>query len=160
MTTQEKKILIDIKEKYCYIAEDFEEEMKMAKDISKIQKEYIASDGHKIIFGTERFTAPECLFNPSIMGKELPPLHEALYEAIYQSDIHYRKELFNNIILSGGNTLFQGLKERLFINLKKLVPKTTNIRVIAPKKRMIITWIGGSLLGALPSFMNLAIKKQ
>ncbi len=159
ITPKERKILIEIKEGYCYISQDFEEEMKLTEDILKIQKEHITPDGNKIIIGTERFTAPECLFNPSIMGKELPPLHEALYEAIYQSDIHYRKELFNNIVLSGGNTLFQGLKERLSRDLKKLVPDTTNIRVIAPKKRKIITWVGGSLVGALPSFEELAIRR-
>ncbi len=160
ITAKEKKILIEIKENECYIAKDFEDEINLAKDISKIQKEHIAPDGNKIIFGTERFTAPECLFNPSIMGKELPPLHEVLYEAINQSDIHYRKELFNNIILSGGNTLFPGLKERLSIELKKIIPETTNVRVIAPEDRTITTWFGGSLLGALPSFKELTIKRQ
>lgn len=160
MTAKEKRILIEIKENNCYIATDFEDEINLAKDISKIQKEHIAPDGNKIIFGTERFTAPECLFNPSIMGKELPSLHEALYEAINQSDIHYRKELFNNIILSGGNTLLPGLKERLSIELKKIIPETTDVRVIIPEDRAITTWFGGSLLGALPSFKDLAIKKQ
>ena len=160
ITEQEKRVLIDIKENECYIAADFEEEITIAKDISKIQKEHLMPDGNKIIVGIERFTAPECIFNPSIMGKELPPLHEALYEAIIQSDIHYRKELFNNIILSGGNTLFSGFKERISMELRKLIPESSNIKIIAPEDRMITTWYGGSLLAALPSFKNLTIKKQ
>jgi actin len=160
ITSKEKKTLKEIKEKYCYITPDFQEEVKIAKEISKIQKEHLTPDGNKIIIATERFTATESIFTPSIMGKELPPLHEALYEAIIQSDIDYHKELFNNIILSGGNTLFPGLKERITKELKKIVPETIIVKVIAPEDRMITTWFGGSLLGDLPSFKELTIKKQ
>jgi actin-related protein len=159
-TEQEKRVLVDIKENYCYIAEEFEEEISRVKDQAKIQKEHLAPDGNKIVIGIERFTAPECIFNPSIMGKEIPTLHEALYNAINESDIHYRKELFNNIIISGGNTLFPGLKERLSKELKKIIPETINIKIIAPEERILTTWYGGSLLGALPSFMDLTIKKK
>jgi actin-related protein len=160
ITEQEKRVLVDIKENYCYIAEDFEGEITRAKNNNKIQKEHLAPDGNKISISIERFTAPEAIFNPSIMGKELPTLHEALYKAINESDIHYRKDLFNNIILSGGNTLFPGLKERLSRELKKIIPETVNIRIIAPEDRILTTWYGGSLLGALPSFTDLATKKQ
>jgi actin-related protein len=160
ITSKEKRILKEIKEKYCYITPDFQKEVKLVNDISKIQKEHLAPDGEKIIITTERFTVTECLFTPSIMGKELPPLHEALYEAIIQSDVDYHKELFNNIILSGGNTLFPGMKERLTKELKKMVPESINVKIIAPEDRMITTWFGGSLIGNLPSFNELTNKRQ
>ncbi len=41
----------------------------------------------------------------SYLGRKFEPFDELIYNVIHQYDLSIRKELFNNIILSGGSTL-------------------------------------------------------
>lgn len=57
--------------------------------------------------GPARFRAPEVLFRPDLIGEEYEGLHEVLLYAIQKSDMDLRKVLYQNIVLSGGSTLFK-----------------------------------------------------
>jgi len=57
--------------------------------------------------GPARFRAPEVLFRPDLLGEECEGLHEVLLFAIQKSDMDLRKILFQNIVLSGGSTLYR-----------------------------------------------------
>jgi len=68
--------------------------------------------------GYERFLAPEMFFHPEfIHDKWKKPLEEVVDESIQQCPIDYRLKLYNNIVLSGGSTLFTGFDKRLQKNL-------------------------------------------
>jgi centractin len=58
--------------------------------------------------GTERFLAPEILFNPELVGLEYPGVHQVIVDSISRTDLDLRKALFSNIVLSGGSTLCTG----------------------------------------------------
>jgi len=47
-------------------------------------------------------------------------------------DLDVRKDLYSNIILSGGSTMFPGTTERVSKDLQTLIPSTTKINVIGP----------------------------
>lgn len=47
-------------------------------------------------------------------------------------DIDVRRDLYNNIVMSGGTTLFPGLPERLSKEMTELAPSSMKIKVIAP----------------------------
>lgn len=58
-------------------------------------------------------------------------------------DVDIRKDLYANVVLSGGTTMFPGIGERMTKELTALAPSTMKIKVIAPPERKYSVWIGG-----------------
>lgn len=154
-TSAEMEIVRDIKEKLSYVAPDFDEEIeKYNKNPSEYVSEFELPDGSKIPIFTEKFKAPELLFRPDLKGYESPGVHETLYNSIMACDIDLRKELYKNIVMSGGSTMINGLPERISSEVKALAPESIEVNVIAPAERKYAVWIGGSILASLSSFQK------
>jgi hypothetical protein len=102
--------------------------------------------------GAERFRAPEILFDPEIIGLEYPGIHQIVVDAINRTDLDLRKNLFGNIVLSGGSTLTKGFGDRLLHEVQRLAVKDMRIKIFAPPERKYSTWIGGSILAGLSTF--------
>ena len=58
------------------------------------------------------------------------------------------------IVLAGGNTMFDGFAERLRTEIETHVPGKLlkGLEVVAPPERKYSTWIGGSILASLSTF--------
>ena len=159
-SSAEREIVRDIKERLCYVALDPEKELKLAEKVSGMEKTYTLPDGETLTIGAERFMAPELLFNPGAIGSEENPLDELIYRSIQNCDVDLRRDLYANIVLSGGSTMFPGLKERLHKELTELVPETMEVKIIAPPERRYSLWIGGSILSSLKTFAKLWVTRK
>lgn len=159
-TTAEREIVRDMKEKLCYVAEDYEEELKKAAAGSELEETYTLPDGNLCTFSVQRFKTPEYLFNPTLNGKEFPGVHKLTFKSIMDCDLDVRKDLYGNIILSGGTTMFPGFGERLVKEMKALAPSTMKVKVIATPDRKYMVWKGGSTLSTLSTFGSMWITKS
>lgn len=141
-----------IKERYCNVAMD-------PATHSNAPVDYQLPDGRTVSLGAEQSMCPEALFNPSVMGASIPALHDAIYASVQACAMDIRKELFANVVISGGNTLFSGLPERLQKELTSLVPPAIKVKINAPAERGNYVWMGGSVLASLGKFKSMCVSK-
>ncbi|KRY00370.1 Actin-5C [Trichinella pseudospiralis] len=123
----EREIVRDIKEKLCFV----------------------------ITIGSERFRCPEALFQPLLFGLECCGLHEITNLSIMKCDVDLRKKLYENIILSGGSTMFPGIGKRMKKEIKALAPERVNVNIHISPERKYLVWIGGSNMASLDAFQNM-----
>ena len=115
------KFLEEIKINACYI------EKKYKKHLNSVEPyEYIFPDGNKITLKEERTTIPEAIFRPELLGKSGIGIHELLFDSISRCKESEQQNLFENIIISGGNTMFPGFEEKLLKKIKKKYNSTKN----------------------------------
>jgi len=153
-TTAEKEIVREIKEQVSYIATDYEAEVKRSEDTDECEVSFELPDGNSISLGKERFQCPEALFSPSMMGKEACGIHMITYNSIMKADLDIRKDLYQNVVLSGGSTMYEGIGERMTKEIQTLAPSSMQVKVIAPPERKFSVWIGGSILSSLSTFSS------
>jgi actin-related protein len=160
ISSAEKEIVRDIKEKLCYVALEPEKEIMLSNKVAGMARNFMLPDGEQVKIGLERFLAPECLFNPSVVGKELPPLDDVVVESISDCELDLRRDLYSNIVLSGGSTMFPGIRERLTREIKEQVAESIDVKIIAPPERMYSVWIGGSILSSLKTFYRMWVTRR
>ena len=94
------------------------------------------------------------------MEMESAGIHETSYNSIMKCDIDIRKDLYANIVLSGGNTMYPGIVDRMQKEVTELAPPTMKIKIIAPPERKYSVWFGGSILASLSAFEPMWISKN
>ncbi len=105
----------------------------------------------------------QVLFRPELIDKDSEGIHKSVLESImkcYVSGSRVLRELYFNIVLSGGTTMIRGLEERLSKEMIALAPASIGAHVVSPPERKYSAWIGGSILGSLSTFQEMWISKD
>lgn len=121
--TADFEVVREVKEKLCYVAYNYEKEMRLADETTVLMSTYELPDGRSIKLGSERFEATEALFKPELMGLECMGLSEMVFDSIQKAAIDlrptvrmmigFKMQFYKNILLSGGTSMFPGLSSRL-----------------------------------------------
>lgn len=148
----------DIKEKACYVALDFGEELKYIESY-----DYTLPDNKNLYVKEERIRASEAIFKPSLIGKDKEMgLHYICNKIIEKCDDN-KKDLYNCICLSGGNSLFKGLSERLRKEIKLIASCIYEEEVRVNKDyndARFSAFIGGTILSNVGTFKDILITKE
>jgi actin-related protein 2 len=147
----------DIKEALCFVSYDRQKDRQLADETTYHDKDYKLPDGSTIRVGRERFEAAECLFQPYLANVEDMGIAEMIHESVTSCDIHMFLPLVQNIILTGGTTMFPGLSSRIDRELRAIFTKEkyngdasrvgkTGLTVHDPPRRKHAVFIGASFL--------------
>mmetsp|Transcript_10718 Transcript_10718/g.15671 ORF Transcript_10718/g.15671 Transcript_10718/m.15671 type:complete len:432 (+) Transcript_10718:125-1420(+) len=166
-----------IKENHCYICKDIVKEFQSYdKDLSSFKTlngtHRRTKEPWQCSIGYERFLGPEVFFQPEMFSPDFnTPLAQVVDDCILSAPTDCRRQLYNNIVLSGGSTMFKAFGKRLERDIKKRVtarynrnlelfnitkeedkPKKLEVEVESSSTQKYAAWFGGSCLGAEPGF--------
>ncbi|XP_060640644.2 actin-like protein 9 [Anolis sagrei] len=148
------QMLEDIKHKCCYVALNSETETESPAS-------YQLPDGHVITLGKERFQCPELLFHPpQTPGLSLVGIHDMALRSLRKVPEECKKDMYENILLCGGSSLFEGFEERLTHDIMAGETTDTKVKVAAIPLRQYSVWTGGSLLASLTNFQTCWVWKE
>ena len=68
-----REVAREVKERLCYVAEDYDGELASAEQSSALERNYQLPDGQVITLNDQRFRVPEALFQPSLLGQRGGP---------------------------------------------------------------------------------------
>lgn len=154
---EETYVINQVKEDSCFVSLDLRTDMKLAQqsgdkntiirnyvlpDFNNIRRGYIQEPGSSLNeiaegcqilrLNNERFTVPELLLHPSNIGMDCMGLAEAIAKCIKNCPLKYQAALAQNIVLIGGNANIPGYKERIYSDVRSMLPYYFPMNIIKP----------------------------
>ena len=83
-------------------------------------------------------------------------IHETTYNSIMKCDVDIRKDLYSNIVLSGGTAMFP--HRTMSKEITALAPSSMKIKVVAPPSASTVD--RRSILASLSTFQQMWIAKS
>jgi len=163
------------KEQYAYTCSDIAKEF--AKHDADPGKYVKALEGvhsktgmpYRVEVGHERFLAPEVFFHPEIYSSDFTkPLPEVVDSVIATCPIDTRRNLYKNIVLSGGSTMYKDMGRRLQRDVKRLVDArmaqsnkgaAVDVNVLSHPMQRFAVWFGGSVCASSSDFYTSCFTK-
>ena len=97
-------------------------------------------------------------------GSDLKGIQELILDSIGKADLMVRNELLNSIILSGGNCLIKGYKERLKLETEKIIAKSefakNTVKIGTQNEIKFAAWAGASGICSFGNFRDKWISKS
>lgn len=154
-----------IKERYCYVASDYKSEgLRYDQNAEGMSRSYELPDTTVITVGPDRYKCPEILFQPSLLGADgagMKGLHNLCATSIGKIDTEeLRTAMYENVVLSGGSSMLPGIGDRMQNEVSALATDGASVSVICDSQRKYAAWVGGSMLGSLPTIKDILITKE
>ncbi|XP_065793551.1 actin-related protein 6 isoform X3 [Muntiacus reevesi] len=183
----ETHVINQVKEDVCYVSQDFYRDMDIAKlkgeentvmvdyvlpDFSTIKKGFCKPREEMVLSGkyksgeqilrlaNERFAVPEILFNPSDIGIQEMGIPEAIVYSIQNLPEEMQPHFFKNIVLTGGNSLFPGFRDRVYSEVRCLTPTDYDVSVVLPENPITYAWEGGKLISENDDFEDMVVTRE
>lgn len=183
----ETHVINQVKEDVCYVSQQFYKDMEIAQqkgeentvmrdyvlpDFSSIKKGFCKPQEEMVFSGkyktgeqilrlaNERFAVPEMLFHPSDIGIQEMGIPEAIVDSIQAMPEEMQPHFYQNIVLTGGNTLFPGFKERMEAELRSLAPAHLPVSILMPENPITYSWEGGKLLAHNPDYDEMVVTRD
>ncbi|KAF9233851.1 actin actin-like protein [Melanogaster broomeanus] len=151
----------EIKEKLCYVSYDLDLDQRLSEETTVLVESYTLPDGRTIKVGSERFEAPECMFQPHLVDLDQPGVAEMLFQTIQSAPMDVRTELYKHIVLSGGSSMYPGFRcTDTHISLDRVLtlPHTAlqkfKIRIEDSPRRKHMVFLGGAVLADIMKSRN------
>lgn len=183
---EETYVINQVKEDTCYVAENVNEELKLASksgsanhivrnyvlpDFNNIRRGYIQDPNNAdqkekeehcqiLRLNNERFVVPEILFHPSDIGIKSMGIAEAVVKSIYSCPKEHQENLAKNIVLTGGNCKLPGFRDRMYAEIRSQLPYLWEVNVFLPDDPITYSWEGGNPLLKFPNFKSFLVTKE
>ena len=155
--------IIKIKEMKGKVALDFDAELKQVTDAGASDpRDYKLPTGVWIQVNEECLRCPELLFSPGLQQNASTDdgLQQHCFNSIMKCENDVKKGLFQNIVLAGGCTMFEGIQKRMEKEIQALAPSTMGPQVSSPADRKHSAWLGGAILSSIDRFDAMWITKK
>lgn len=97
---------------------------------------------HQLFLGTERIRAPEIVFQPSLIGEDQAGVAETMQYVLERYPKEQQAILVQNVFLTGGNTMYPGLKARVQKELLEMRPFQSSFQVHLASSPVLDAWYG------------------
>lgn len=151
-----------IKETECYVCPDLAKEFLKFEPKPFSWKSSLTGRSVRFEVGPERFLGPEVFFSPEMVSADFSiPLPTLIDSVVQACPIDARRDLYKNIVMSGGSTLFKDFGKRLQRDIRALVDERLSltqesskpaVNVVTHEKQRYAVWHGGSLLASMDQF--------
>jgi actin-like protein 6A len=161
----------DIKESLCRVSE---QPWRDVANHGVAGGSYELPDGNKIELAAPKFALAEPLFaavpdgaapiGADTLDAQNLSVPQIAVASLRRADVDLQRDLFANVVATGGNSMLPGFSERLTHELASAcAPQMFKLKLIAAgfaAERRFSVWIGGSILASLGTFQQLWISKQ
>ncbi|KAK4525175.1 hypothetical protein GAYE_SCF08G3081 [Galdieria yellowstonensis] len=151
-----KKLAEDIKVALCRVNDQPD------IDLNSIQIPFISyelPDGTLVEMGREKYSAADCLLDPSRVGLSSKSLVDEIIDVIEGCDSSLHRELYSSICFSGGTSNLTGLLEYLTVALGRRMHKVKLLGSNVEAERRFAAWTGGSMLATFGEFQKMWLSK-
>ncbi|XP_051889667.1 actin-related protein 6 [Pristis pectinata] len=183
----ETHVINQVKEDVCYVSQDFYKDMQTAQlkgEGNTVMRDYVLPDFSTIKKGfckpleemvfsgkyktseqilrltNERFAVPEILFHPSDIGIQEMGIPEAIVHSVQSLPEEMHPHFYKNIVLTGGNSLLPGFRDRVYAEVRSLTPCDYDVSVLLPENPITYSWEGGKLLSDNDDFMDMVVTRD
>ena len=105
------QVLKDLKEEYLFCSEEPVQGNNESQAVRSTMMEL--PDGTQLQIGNQRVSIVESMFQQNEELEGFSGVHSMVVESIGKTDVDIKRDLYGNIIVTGGNTCFRGFVERL-----------------------------------------------